>query len=53
MSDFNCSFGYIQTKGNLSAIKTFINDLQLNLCNIESISGNYNTLSVCGVGRTT
>ena len=43
MGDFNCSYGAMQLKLNLSAIKTFINDWQLNLCNIKSISGYYNT----------
>ena len=43
MGDFNCSFGDIQTKGHISTIKTYTDDWQLNLCYIESISGNYNT----------
>ena len=51
MGDFNCSYGDMQLKLNLSAIKTFTDDWQLNLCNIKSISGNYNTYRNFAVGH--
>ena len=37
MGDVNCSYEDMQLKLNLSAIKTFIDDWQLNLCNILKV----------------